>query len=70
MEEQFKQGQIPKPKFSERGEYLEELANLENYIGIYGLKQKIEGKGFGLIREISLPIDEVHNTVGMVYQKT
>ena len=50
MEEEFKQGRIPKPKFSEKGGYLEELANLEQYIGIDRLQQKIEKRGFGLIR--------------------
>ena len=70
MEEEPKYSRILMPAFSRRGGYLKELAELENYVGIEALKRKIQNKGFKLIKELKLPIDRVHYTVGMVYQKS
>ena len=68
LEEEFKKGN-PKPRFSKyKQPYLKELANSENYIGIKMLKQKISKAGFKLIREIRMPVDNVHGTVGMMFR--
>ena len=68
LEEEFNKGD-PKPRFSTyRQDYLKQLANLENYIGVNSLKRELSGLGFELIDEIKLPVDELHDTVGMLYK--
>ncbi len=69
LEEEFKEGHKPKPKFSEKGNYLKELASLENYVGVDYLKHKLKDAHFNLIQEATFCVDEVHATIGMMYQK-
>ena len=68
LEEEFNKGD-PKPRFSTyRQDYLKQLANLENYIGVNSLKRKLSDWGFKLIDEIKLPVDKLHSTIGMLYK--
>ncbi len=46
LEEEFRNGNEPKPRFLEKGSYLEELANLENYVGVDYLKCKLKDANF------------------------
>lgn len=69
LEEHFPNGQNPKPRFSEKGGYLEELAKLNNYVGIDYLKKEFKDRGFKLIQEVRVPVDDIHDTVGMIYRK-
>ena len=41
---------------------------LENYTGVNSLKRELSGLGFRLIDEIKLPVDEFHDTVGMLWK--
>ena len=70
LEEEFKPGCRPAPKFSEKGGYLEELAGLEQYTGVDSLIKEAGLAGFSLSYRIELPVDSIHTTVGMLFEKT
>ena len=69
LEEEFKEGFEPRPRFSEKGDYLSQLASLENYVGTIKLKEEIKKSGFQIIKMVRFPIDSMHDTMGMVYKK-
>jgi ubiquinone/menaquinone biosynthesis C-methylase UbiE len=69
LEEEFRQGAPVLPTFSQESGYLAELASLEDYAGVDALKTIVASAGFVLEKEVSLPIDNVHHTVGMMYRK-
>ncbi len=68
LEEEF-HNENPNPVFSRYDkDYLKELATLEDYIGIKKLEQEFESSGFEIIRQIKLPIEKNHDTVGIIYK--
>jgi len=68
LEEKFKPGVEPKPRFATNADYLSELANLENYVGTERLKTELANAGFELIANKKIPVDGVHDTIGMVFR--
>lgn len=70
LEEEFKDND-PKPRFSKYEEdYLKELANLDNYTGINFLIKSFKMKRFRLVRRLDLPIDNYHETVGLLWENS
>lgn len=68
LEENFFNENFTKPSFSGSERYLTQLANQENYLGIEKLNRKIIEMNFSFIEEIRIPVDDSHETVGILYK--
>jgi len=66
LEGKLKGKNKPKQIFFEKE--LEELADLQNYIGVDFLESMIKKEGFSLIKKICLSVDKDYDTIGMLYQ--
>ncbi len=70
LEEEFNKGDL-KPRFSKyEGDYLKELADLEEYVGVAHMKDLSVEAGLKLIKELSIPVDEFHSTVGVEFENS
>lgn len=68
LEEELKEGyELKVSKYAQA--YLKELTGLKNYVGVEYLKKTVESNGFNLLDEVRIEIDNVHDTIGLLFQQ-